>query len=280
MKIALQKGKRQVFSPLRYPGGKSSLVPFLYKVIEKQKLNNITYVEPYAGGAGVALALLCSGRVNEIIINDLDKAIYSFWKSVVLHSGVFIEKIQKTPVTIHQWRKQKKIYDDPKSHQFELGFATFFLNRTNVSGNLDGGPIGGFDQSGEWKIDARYYKDTLIDRIRELSKFKKQIEIYNMDGIELIKDYLRLKNTIIYLDPPYYSKGATLYLNHYKQSDHERLARKLNCNPKAKWILTYDNKRQIRTLYSNRKIMGYTLRYNAYESRRGREVLILSDSIK
>jgi DNA adenine methylase len=279
MKISTKRSKEQHFSPLRYPGGKSFLSSYLSGIIDKQNLRSVTYIEPYAGGAGAALALLFSNKVNHIIINDLDSAIYSFWQSAVSESDRFIEAIRKTPVTVGQWRKQRKIYDDPKSCQFALGFATFFLNRTNVSGNLDGGPIGGFAQNGNWKIDARYYKQTLIKRIQTISKYKDQITIQNRDGLDLIEDYLNQSNTLIYLDPPYYEKGATLYLNHFNQGDHERLASRLNRNPEANWVLTYDNKPEIRMLYPDRRIFSYSLRYNAYESRKGKEVLILSDQL-
>lgn len=279
MKISTKRSKEHHYSPLRYPGGKSFLSSFLGGIIDKQGPRNITYVEPYAGGAGAALALLFFNKVDHIIINDLDKAIYSFWQSAVLESERFINTIRETPVTVRQWKKQKEIYGNPKSSQFALGFATFFLNRTNVSGNLDGGPIGGFAQTGNWKIDARYYKQTLIRRICDISKYKDRISIHNKDGVSLIDEYLNQDNTFIYLDPPYYEKGATLYLNHYKKSDHERLASRLNSSPEANWVLTYDNRPEIRMLYPGRRIFSYSLRYNAYESRQGKEVLILSDQL-
>ncbi|MDP3793361.1 MAG: DNA adenine methylase, partial [Candidatus Uhrbacteria bacterium] len=81
-----------------------------------------------------------------------------------------------------------------------------------------------------------------------------------------------------YLDPPYFEKGSSLYLNHYKEEDHEALAKKLNGNPDAFWLLTYDNKKEIKSLYLDRKIVNFFLNYNAYESRKGREVMILSDA--
>ena len=70
-----------------------------------------------------------------------------------------------------EWEKQKRIYENTRS-EFLLGFATFFLNRTNYSGVITGGPIGGFEQKGQWKIDARFNKKSLIDRIERISYFK------------------------------------------------------------------------------------------------------------
>lgn len=278
MKIETSKNPRNYHSPLRYPGGKTSLLPFFEKIIEEHDLEKITYIEPFAGGAGAALGLLFADKVEKIVINDLDKAIYSFWLSVVHESEKFIRKIYSTPITITEWKKQRETYRNPKSETFKLGFATFFLNRTNVSGILDGGPIGGLDQKGEWKIDARFNKKCLIAKIRRIALQKNRISVSRKDGLQLIEQYLNKKNTFIYLDPPYYEKGATLYLNHYQKKDHEALARKLNKNKDSFWLLTYDNKQKIKSLYPARKIVGFSLRYNAYESRKGREIMILSDA--
>jgi DNA adenine methylase len=213
------------------------------------------------------------------VINDFDKAIYSFWKSAVFDSQRFIEKINSVPVTIKEWKKQKSIYCDPKAHQFERGFAAFFLNRTNISGILDGGPIGGIEQLGKWKIDARFNKKKLAEKITQLGSYKNRISVYNKDGLELIGEYLKKKNVFIYLDPPYFEKGATLYLKHYQEDNHMALAKKLNKNPDAFWLLTYDNKKEIRSLYPKRRIVNFSLNYNAYESRKGKEIMIFSDAI-
>lgn len=278
LKITHKRNQKFHYSPLRYPGGKTFLFPFFGKVIKENGLEKVTYVEPFAGGAGAALALLFLEKVEKIVINDLDRAIYSFWKSAIFDSEKFTRKIRSIPVTVNEWKKQKATYNNPRSREFNLGFATFFLNRTNMSGILDGGPIGGLNQKGEWKIDARFNKENLIKRICQLALYKNRISVFNKDGLELIKEYLNKKNTFIYLDPPYFEKGATLYLNHYQKRDHEELANQLNQNPDTFWLLTYDNKKEIRSLYSKRRIMNYSLNYNAYASRMGREMLILSDA--
>lgn len=267
------------YSPLRYPGGKTFLFSLFDKVIRENKLQDTVYVEPFAGGAGAALALLLSGKVYRIVINDLDKAIYSFWKSAIFDSAKFIKKIYSTPITIREWKKQKAIYNNPQTNQFDLGFATFFLNRTNISGILNGGPIGGVSQDGGYKINARFNKKKLAERIHQLSLYKDRIVVSNENGVELIKKYLNKKNTFIYLDPPYYEKGASLYFNHYKKEDHEILAKCLNENKDAFWLLTYDDRKEIKSLYPKRKIIEFSLNYNAYESRKGKEVLIFSDKI-
>ncbi len=277
MQIVSSRNQKLHYSPLRYPGGKTVLSSFFGDVMQKFNLKNVTYVEPFAGGAGAALSLLFNGQVNKIVINDLDKAIYSFWMSAVFDSEKFITKINSTEVTIKEWKRQKAIYINPKSDQFSLGFATFFLNRTNVSGILNGGPIGNFKQDGKWKIDARFNKQGLIEKIRKIAVYKNSIAVFNEDGVKLIKRYLKKKNTFIYLDPPYYEKGAALYFNHYNADNHKMLAEELNKFPNSHWLLTYDDKPEIRFLYKNRKVINFSLNYNAYESRVGKEILITSD---
>jgi DNA adenine methylase len=242
-------------------------------------LTDVVYVEPFAGGAGAALALLLRDRVRSIVINDFDRAIYSFWKSAVTESERFIDRIHTTPITVPEWRKQKAIYQDRRSKRFDLGFATFFLNRTNRSGFLAGGPIGGMDQKGKWKLTARYNKAGLATRIEKLQTYRDRIKITNKDGVELLDNYLKNEHAFMYLDPPYYEKGATLYMNHYQRSDHELLAMKLNANASSRWILTYDNNPVIRTLYHKRRKHSFSLNYNAYEPRVGRELLIMSDAM-
>ena len=273
----MRKNQKFYFSPLRYPGGKTFLFPFFDKMIKQVGVRNTSYIEPFAGGAGAALALLYLEKVDNIVINDLDKSIYAFWKSAIFKSEKFIKKILSTPVTVKEWKKQKSIYKNEESNLFNRGFATFFLNRTNMSGILDAGPIGGISQNGKWKIDARFNKKKLIEKISQLGLYKNRIKVFNKDGLKLLKEYVDKKNTFFYLDPPYFEKGAALYLNHYKKEDHEALAKELNNNPNIFWLLTYDNNNEVRLLYRNRNIINFSLKYNAYEARVGKEVMILSD---
>lgn len=241
-------------------------------------MQNVTYVEPFAGGAGAALALLFLEKVDKIVVNDLDPAIFAFWKAAIIESERFAAKIRAVPLTVNEWRKQKKVYERKRVNYFDKGFATFYLNRTNVSGILNGGPIGGLGQMGKWKMDARFNREGLAYKIEQLALYRNRIVLSNLDGVELIQEHLNRKNSFIYLDPPYYDKGATLYLNHYKPDDHQRLAVRLNKHPNANWVLTYDANAAIEALYKDRKMVNFSLGYTARESRKGKELMILSDA--
>lgn len=273
------KKSRKFYSPLRYPGGKASLSSFLFDLIDYNHIINCTYVEPFAGGAGAALTLLFLEKVDQIIINDLDKSIYAFWKATLNYTERFIEKIRNIDVTIEEWHKQKRIYGDNYSSEFDRGFATFFLNRTNRSGIIEGGPIGGMKQKGKWKIDARFNKENLIERIKRVALYRSRIKILNIDGIELMKQVYNMPNILIYVDPPYYEKGSSLYLNHYHESNHIELANFLNNHQEFNWLLTYDNVPEIMALYPERTKFEFDLYYHINKPKLRKEILIKSDSI-
>lgn len=276
--ITAKTQRKYLFTPLRYPGGKTSLFEFFDNVIKENNLKNVTYVEPYAGGAGAALSLLMLEKVEEIVINDYDKAIYAFWKSLLEQTNEFIEKIEQAPLSIEEWKRQKKIYKNGSDSLLELGFATFYLNRTNRSGILTGGPIGGMAQSGNWLLGARFNKTALTERIKLIALYKDRITVLNKDGLDVIRQYANKSSSFFYIDPPYYDKGKCLYLNSYTHKDHEGLAQLLNSLKATRWILSYDNVPAIRDLYSQRKKQyEFSLHYQAHSSREGSELIVFSD---
>jgi DNA adenine methylase len=220
-------------------------------------------------------------KVEKIIINDFDKSIFLFWKSILENPDNFIKKIRSAKLDLREWNNQKKIYQGEITDDLSIAFSTFYLNRTNRSGIIGGGPIGGRQQSGKWGIDARFNKEELIQRIERISLYKKRIQVTNFDGIELIKKFKnKKKKFFLYLDPPYYIKGNCLYLNHYHHKDHENLATFLNKNANMNWILSYDNAPEIASFYKERTIQEFSLNYHADTARKGFEFLILSDSIR
>lgn len=272
--------KRPALSPLRYPGGKGSLYPRLRSIVRANGLTNGTYVEPYAGGAGAALALLITGEVRQVVINDLDPAVYAFWRAVVFKSQEFSMLIREAKLSIEEWQRQKQIYRSSGDGDYlAYGFSTFYLNRTNRSGVLNGGPIGGLDQTGNYKIDARFNRDALTERVRLIGLHKDHIAVECMDGAELIRQYGDLDDTLIYVDPPYFEKAGTLYLSKFADSDHVSLASCLNSLPDRRWVLTYDNVPKAAELYSDRRTEVFSLHYSAHRVMQATELMIFSDSL-
>lgn len=267
------------FSPLRYPGGKNCIFSFVSKIFYENNLVGINYAEPYAGGAGLALRLLYEGYVDHIYINDLDKSIYAFWISIFNQPDEFCKWIEELDITIANWNKYKKIqYSSDSVDNFELAKSTFFLNRTNISGVIKGGVIGGQDQKGKYKIDARFNKQDLIKRIQKLATIKDRISISNLDGLSFLNILNKKKEEIfIYLDPPYFQKGADLYMNFYSKEDHKKLSRYIR-NLNKKWMVSYDNHDFILNLYAKQTKILYKLS-QAASNRIGDEVLIFSNGI-
>lgn len=269
-------------SPLRYPGGKTGIQRMVSTIIRSNDINGGHYAEPYAGGCGLALSLMFNQYVHEIHLNDLDRSIWAFWYSILNNTQDFIEKINGTDITIAEWYKQRDIQNNKnKCNVFELGFSTFFLNRTNRSGIiLKAGVIGGFEQNGKYALDCRFNKKRLIDKIKRINKYKHRIHLYNMDAIDFIKsmDILLPKNSMFCIDPPYFEKGSFLYTNYYNAEDHKTVSKAIS-EINHPWILTYDNAKEISDIYNKYSQYLYTLNYSAAEKKIGTELLIVANNI-
>lgn len=268
-------------TPLRYPGGKTQLLPLVIDILKKNDLIYGEYAEPFAGGSGIAISLLLNDYVSKIYLNDLDPSIYSFWHSVINQPKELCRLIEKTDVTIEEWHRQKKILANPQKHSpLKIGFATLFLNRTNRSGIIKGGVIGGLDQSGNYKLDCRFNKSDLIRKINRIADHGNRIELSMLDAEIFIKKVIpkTAKNAFINIDPPYFCKGSGLYTNFYKPDDHASLASKVS-KIKRKWMVTYDDVDEIRNLYSSFPMYTKNLQYSAQEKRIGVELLIASKEL-
>lgn len=269
-------------SPLRYPGGKSKLAKYIESIIYLNDVNGGLYVEPYAGGSAVALYLLINKAVTRILINDYDKSIYAFWYSILEYTDEFCKKVKDTPITIEQWKHEKHVQANRYEYSLlELGFSTFFLNRTNRSGIIKGGVIGGIGQAGNYKLDCRFNKDELIKRITTIASLKPYIEVYNLDAYDLVLNHSEAwpDKTLIYFDPPYYDKGPDLYVNFYNHEDHVELSRVISIIDKP-WIITYDNVPSINQIYKSYRKKIYSLSYTVADKYKGKEVMIFSNNIK
>lgn len=268
------------YTPLRYPGGKGKLASFIQEIYKTNDLSDGTYVEPYAGGAAVALKLLLEGFAWDIIINDIDKRVFSFWWSVLNDTDQLCKKINDCQVNVDTWNKQKHIHMNIEQYSLEeIGFATFFLNRTNRSGILSAGVIGGKNQDGNFKIDARFNKKDLISRIELIAKYKNRIKAYNEDALALMSKINNTfnKKTLVYYDPPYFEKGKLLYHNFYTHDDHKSLATFIR-NTNHPWIVTYDNVPEIKNLYFGEDYAEFDISYYAHMKRpKGKEILFYNN---
>jgi DNA adenine methylase len=264
-------------SPLRYPGGKGKLANFVKLLLQTNKLHDVHYVEPYAGGASVGLSLLFEEYARHIHINDVNRSVHAFWHSVLEQPDDLCRLIRDTPVTVKEWHRQKATQEANRPSLLDLGFSTFFLNRTNRSGIIGAGIIGGKEQTGAWKIDARYTKADLILRIQKIARYKSRITLTRLDAEELLspKNALIPKGAFLYLDPPYFIKGQGLYEHFYHEEDHARIA-KLVSKLKAPWMVSYDFHPRLMEFYASFDHTIYQLSYSAQDRYKGSEVIFFS----
>jgi len=262
-------------SPLRYPGGKAALAGLFADFIRELGITRARYVEPYAGGAGAGVALLRQGLIDHLVINDIDPAVHAFWRAAVDKNDQFIDSIRSAPLTIDEWKRQRDVYRASDVRDFfALGFAFFYLNRTNRSGVLNAGVIGGQSQAGTYRIDARFNRETLANRIGAIGDLRDQITVLDEDGRTVIRRYGRSRSTFLYIDPPYVAAGSDLYLNAFDGRDHIALSRAVLDIPRARWLLTYDLDPLVKRLYSDQFQCRLELTYSAHRPGRAEELLI------
>ena len=268
-------------SPLRYPGGKGKVANFIKLLFIQNGFTSYHYVEPYAGGASVALSLLYEEYASHIHINDLNSSVYAFWYVVLNETEALCRRIMDTAVTIDEWERQRNIQRANEPDLVDLAFSTFFLNRTNRSGIISGGVIGGKDQTGGWKLDARYNKTNLVSRIKKVARYKNRITLTQLDAADYIsKTLVELpEEAFIYLDPPYYVKGKGLYEHFYQHDNHTEIA-ELVQKIKQPWLVSYDSVPEILALYSDFKKVMYGLSYSAANRYQGAEVMFFSPAVK
>lgn len=267
-------------SPLRYPGGKARLAPFFARVKWAQERDLDTYAEPFAGGVGAGLQLLSQGHIKHLAINDLNPGIAAFWRSVVHAPEEFCEQIRRVDVSVGSWHHYRERYESGEGDDLELGFATFFLNRTNRSGILNARPIGGFEQTGKWKIDARFNKDGLCERVTTIARYSDRISVSQVDAVEFLKLLPAPQTTLVFVDPPYLKQGDRLYFNRFSGSAHEQLAQEL-AHAEFPWILTYDaDDRITNELYRGERCAEFGISHSAQVHRQGREYIVFSRDLR
>jgi DNA adenine methylase len=269
-------------TPLRYPGGKSRLARFFSFLLRQNKISDCIYIEPFAGGAGAGINLLRMEYVRLLYLNDIDTGVHAFWYSLLYHTEELCRMVEEAPLTMEEWHRQKEVLGSPTASPIDLGFAVLFMNRTNRSGIITGGVIGGQKQTGKWKIDARFNRVGLVEKIRRIAGYRHRIKLFCMDARDFLSNVVAAcqERIFIYLDPPYYRKGRELYENNYGHDDHSALAQALKALGEKPWVVSYNNVPEIREVYSGLPHLTYGINYSASERYEGKEIMFFGPTIK
>jgi DNA adenine methylase len=254
------------------------LADYLGRLISAQPQRPAEYAEPFAGGAGAALRLLANEEVRYAHINDMDPGIAAFWRSVFHQTAEFVKLIETVPIDVDEWHKTREVYTHPELHDdLTLGFATFFLNRCNRSGILTARPIGGLNQTGNWKIDARFNRVSLAERVEYIGAFRNRTLVTEMDARPFL-DGMASENrrVLTYVDPPYLVQGERLYLDGLSYDDHRELATLLRRSD-LPWFMTYDADERIsKDLYSGLRCASFDISHTAARQHIGSEYAVFS----
>lgn len=247
-----------VLSPLRYPGGKLWLASYIERTLELNRIKPVLFVEPFAGGASIALTLLYKNKVNRIALIDRDPLVAAFWHTVFYDTDWLVEQIATLEVTLDQWQSLR--VKRPEGRR-DKALKCLFLNRTNYSGIITraAGPIGGQRQESSYKIDCRFPRSTLISRVRVLGGFRDRVEfVWNCSWRKAIAriSHLQCRGALTagaheifyYLDPPFFNKADRLYTHHFTAKDHWMLRASVT-RIGSPWILSYDAAPTLGLLY-------------------------------
>lgn len=274
----------KLYTPLRYPGGKARFAPFMADLMRRNQLVGGHYLEPYAGGAGVALELLFDGLADQVHINDADPAIHDFWTAATEQSDELIDMVMSEPITMEAWHYWRSVmFREVEAALLQRGFATLFMNRCNRSGILKGGVIGGKAQDGNYRLDARFKREVLAARLRRIGEHASRIHVYGEDALALLKRCHRFlpNRALVYLDPPYYVKGQGLYRNFYEHDDHVAIAMLLQSTRfRRPWVVSYDNVEEIRVMYQYARTLCYGLNYTAQRRYQGAEIMLFAPTLE
>jgi DNA adenine methylase len=252
---ALVRKAVSVVSPLRYPGGKRRLSGYVAAALKLNKLKPKLFVEPFAGGASVALQLLADGVVEKIALGDRDPLVASFWNVVFHDHKWLVEQVENISVTIKDWERTRKSLPKLKTDR-ERALACLFLNRTSFSGILaaTAGPIGGKEQASEYKVDCRFPRETLVRRIKAVAELRNDVAFISRgtwrETMKKVgeKGY-KPADVFYYLDPPFYAKAERLYRFYFKKPGHTALHDAF-VKVKSPWLLSYDVAQTIIDQYS------------------------------
>jgi len=249
---AFARHTASILSPLRYPGGKRRLAGYIAATIRLNGLRPKLFVEPFAGGASVALQLLNDGLVESIALGEKDPLLAGFWKTVFTDHEWLIEKLRDTEPTLTNWDRFK---NGQHRTDRQRALACIFLNRTSFSGIIapSAGPLGGRTQQSAYPIGCRYTVELITRRITQAAQLAERVLFVNHGDwrhtVWRVKARRYQPNEVLYyFDPPFYYKANDLYRFFFDAANHRKLHDALGALGQP-WLLSYDAAKPIIEMY-------------------------------
>ncbi len=227
-------------SPLRYPGGKTWLIPHIRHWLESADPPVVRLIEPFAGGATVTLTAVMEGFVDRALMAELDRDVAAFWHLALRQPDELMLQVQEFRAT--RFSVQMLDARAPRN-LLEHGFRTLVLNRTRRGGILAPGAALAREGENGKGVASRWYPETMVGRIHSISEHADKISFCETDGLKLLATLLPDlgPETAVFVDPPYTAggkrAGARLYA--HNELDHALLF-KLLADSGVNFLMTYD----------------------------------------
>jgi len=256
-------------SLLRYIGGKSKLANHITTYIDVP--HNGVFCDPFVGGGSVAIATALKHENARIVLNDLDPEVANFWRAIVDPDanaiGELLTRIRLYKPTIADYTEFQKFIP---TNTIDRAFRFLVLNRCSRIESNGLRPLGGWDQK-NGGIDSRWNGERLRDEFLEAREaLLGRTTVYSQDFAAMLA--MAEADWVLYLDPPYYHIGDTLYSTPWSDTDHMRLRLALH-STEADWVLSYGNHPRILELYSDAQINSLEA-HHGMKKRKSDELII------
>ena len=231
-------------SPLRYPGGKTWLVPHVRKWLAEARPEIL--IEPFAGGATVSLTAVMEDAAPSAVMIELDRDVAAFWRAALECGQTLCEWIREFDPSQESLRR---ILSGMPETVAQHGFRTLVLNRTRRGGILAPGASFIRTAGNGRDIAARWYPETLVRRLAEIQRHADRLVFLEGDGMKALPALLRGwgKAAAVFVDPPHAARGgksAGTRLHSHSEADHAGLFPML-AESGTNFLMTHDASAEI-----------------------------------
>jgi DNA adenine methylase len=239
--------KVRQYSPFRYPGGKTWLVPWVRQWLHSLPAKPVEFIEPFVGGGSISLTVAFEDLADHVLMIELDDQIAAVWRTILSRNREWLaERIVRFKLS---YATAIDVIKTSATSTRQKAFQTLVKNRTYHGGILANGS--GLLKHGEngKGIHSRWYPQTLYKRIMDIGKVAHRMTFAEGDGIEAIRRYANIEHGVFFIDPPYTAGGkkAGKRLYRFCDLDHSELFRVVS-TVRGDFLMTYDDAPEVEEL--------------------------------